>query len=63
VKIKQQIEVSNPEVDFGEVKEGNSYRISISLKNVGVVPCRFKIKQPPQSSGIKVLYSPGQVSI
>ena len=49
-------------VDFGVLKEGLGYSHQITLKNVGVDTCRFKIKQPPPSTGLKVKYQPGPVS-
>ena len=51
------------EVDFGVLKEGNTYSFTVSLKNTGVDSCRFKLKQPPPSTGLRVLYKPGPVSI
>ena len=50
-------------VDFGVLKEGLSYSQTVMLKNVGIDSCRFKIKQPPPSTGLKVIYNPGPVSI
>ncbi len=49
-------------VDFGVLKEGNTYGYTVLLKNTGVDACRFKITQPPPSTGIKVLFRPGAVS-
>ena len=49
------------EVVFGVLKEGCTYLYSVLLKNVGIDSCRFKIKQPPPSTGLRVLYSPGPV--
>ena len=31
------------------------------MKNVGIDSCRFKITQPPPSTGLKVLFQPGPV--
>jgi len=50
------------EVVFGVLKEGCSYDITVTLRNVGVDSCRYKIKQPPPSTGLKVHYTPGPVS-
>ena len=58
----QLLELRPIEVDFGTLEEGCTYQFNVSLRNVGINPCRFKIKQPPPSTGIKVFYSPGQVS-
>ena len=49
-------------VDFGVLKEGVSYSQTVMLKNVGIDNCRFKVKQPPPSTGLKVIYTPGPVS-
>ena len=48
-------------VDFGIVKEGNTYSFVVCLKNTGIDACRFKLIQPPPSTGIRVLYKPGPV--
>ena len=50
-------------VDFGTLKEGNTYHVTVYLKNTGFDSCRFRIKQPPPSTGMKVLYKPGPVSV
>lgn len=55
-------EVSPDAIDFGVLCEGSTYSFSLTVRNTGVDSCRFKIKQPPPSTGIKVLYSPGAVS-
>ncbi|XP_065057686.1 sperm-associated antigen 17-like isoform X2 [Rhopilema esculentum] len=49
-------------VDFGVLKEGVSYSQTVMLKNVGIDNCRFKVKQPPPSTGLKVIYTPGPVA-
>ena len=49
-------------VDFGVLKEGLSYSQTVMLKNVGIDTCRYRIKQPPPSTGLKVIYNPGPVS-
>ncbi len=49
-------------VDFGTLKEGNTYAYTVHIKNVGVDACRFKVKQPPPSTGIRVYFKPGPVS-
>ena len=50
------------QVDFGVLREGLTYAAKFVLKNVGLDFCRFKIKQPPPSTGLKVVYNPGPVS-
>lgn len=49
-------------VDFGTLKEGNTYAFTVLLKNIGIDACRFKVTQPPPSTGIKVIFKPGPVS-
>ena len=56
------LEATPQSLDFGTVQEGRSYARSLVLKNVGIDPCRFRIKQPPPSTGIRVIYTPGPVS-
>ncbi|XP_036623006.1 sperm-associated antigen 17 [Trichosurus vulpecula] len=51
-----------PEVNFGVLKEGHTYVATVKLKNVGVDFCRFQVKQPPPSTGLKVTYTPGPVA-
>ena len=55
-------EVLPDEIEFGILKEGCTYGYTVTLRNTGVDSCRFKIKQPPPSTGIKVIYTPGPVS-
>ena len=49
-------------VDFGTLKEGNTYSFTVHMKNTGVDACRFKMKQPPPSTGLKIIYRPGPVA-
>lgn len=55
-------ELHPKEVAFGVLKEGCTYSCSVTIKNVGIDSCRFKIKQPPPSTGLKARYTPGPVS-
>ena len=55
-------ELSPPEVDMGVLKEGHTYVHSVILRNIGIDSCRFKVRQPPPSTGIKVLFNHGPVS-
>ncbi|XP_031553104.1 sperm-associated antigen 17-like isoform X2 [Actinia tenebrosa] len=55
-------EMFPPKVSFGVLKEGCTYIHSVIMKNVGIDSCRFKIKQPPLSTGLRVLYNPGPVA-
>ncbi|XP_058158951.1 sperm-associated antigen 17 isoform X2 [Dasypus novemcinctus] len=49
-------------VKFGVLEEGHTYATTVKLKNVGVDFCRFRVKQPPPSTGLKVTYKPGPVA-
>ncbi|XP_075396616.1 sperm-associated antigen 17 [Tenrec ecaudatus] len=49
-------------VDFGILREGHTYATTVKLKNVGVDFCRFRVKQPPSSTGLKVTYKHGPVA-
>ncbi|XP_021121416.1 sperm-associated antigen 17 isoform X5 [Heterocephalus glaber] len=51
-----------PSVKFGVLKEGHTYATTVKLKNAGVDFSRFRVKQPPPSSGLKVTYKPGPVA-
>ncbi|KAM3936004.1 sperm-associated antigen 17 [Leptodactylus fuscus] len=49
-------------VQFGILREGFTYSTSVTMKNVGVDFCRFRVKQPPPSTGLRVRYTPGPVA-
>ncbi|CAB1452349.1 unnamed protein product [Pleuronectes platessa] len=49
-------------IDFGTVQEGTSSFITVVMKNVGVDTCRFHLKQPRASTGLRVIYNPGPVA-
>ncbi len=49
-------------IRFGLLREGCTYAADFELVNVGIDSCRFKIKQPPAESGLKVMFKPGPVS-
>nr|XP_044993817.1 sperm-associated antigen 17 [Jaculus jaculus] len=51
-----------PSVRFGVLKEGHTYATIVKLQNVGVDFCRFRVMQPPPSTGLKVTYKPGPVA-
>ncbi|KAK7909698.1 hypothetical protein WMY93_014382 [Mugilogobius chulae] len=51
-----------PRVDFGPVLEGTTSSVTVIMKNVGVDTCRFHIKQPAPSTGLRVMYNPGPVA-
>ncbi|XP_074839689.1 sperm-associated antigen 17 [Carettochelys insculpta] len=51
-----------PKVTFGVLKEGCTYAATVMLKNVGVDFIRFRVKQPPPSTGLRVIYRPGPVA-
>ncbi|KAM3857607.1 sperm-associated antigen 17-like [Diretmus argenteus] len=49
-------------VDFGTLREGTSYAVTVFMKNVGVDTCRFSVQQPPPATGLRVFYNPGPVA-
>ncbi|NXY42189.1 SPG17 protein, partial [Ceuthmochares aereus] len=51
-----------PRVTFGVLKEGCAYVTTVILKNVGVNFSRFRVKQPPLHTGLRVMYTPGPVA-
>ncbi|XP_078265211.1 sperm-associated antigen 17-like isoform X3 [Rhinoraja longicauda] len=50
------------EVNFGILQEGFTYAYTVSLKNVGIDSCRFRVKQPPPGTGLRVYFKPGPVA-
>lgn len=50
------------EVEFGVLKEGCTYCFTVYLKNTGVDSCRFRIKQPPPATGLRIIYNPGPIA-
>ncbi len=55
--------VSPSEINFGVLREGSSYKYKLKLTNVGIDSEHFKVRQPPPSTGIKIVYTPGAVSL
>ncbi|KFQ58805.1 Sperm-associated antigen 17, partial [Pelecanus crispus] len=51
-----------PRVTLGVLKEGCTYAVTVILKNVGVNFSRFRVKQPPPHTGLRVMYTPGPVA-
>ncbi|NXU14126.1 SPG17 protein, partial [Pardalotus punctatus] len=51
-----------PSVTFGVLKEGCTYASTVIIKNVGVNFSRFRVKQPPPHTGLRVMYTPGPVA-
>ncbi|XP_053826887.1 sperm-associated antigen 17 isoform X2 [Vidua macroura] len=51
-----------PRVTFGVLKEGCTYATTVIMKNVGVNFSRFRVKQPPPHTGLRVMYKPGPVA-
>ncbi|XP_072369842.1 sperm-associated antigen 17 [Scyliorhinus torazame] len=49
-------------VNFGVLQEGFTYSYNVLLKNVGIDTCRFRVKQPPPSTGLRVWFKPGPVA-
>jgi hypothetical protein len=57
------LEIYPNELKLGILREGVSYITEFKLLNVGIDLCRFKIKQPPVETGLKVVFKPGPVKI
>ncbi|KAL2311321.1 hypothetical protein Nmel_003021 [Mimus melanotis] len=51
-----------PRVTFGVLKEGCTYATTVIMKNVGMNFSRFRVKQPPPHTGLRVMYTPGPVA-
>ncbi|XP_063812949.1 sperm-associated antigen 17 [Pseudophryne corroboree] len=49
-------------VQFGVLREGYTYAMTVTVKNIGVDFCRYRVKPPPPSSGLRVTYTPGPVA-
>ncbi|XP_075293875.1 sperm-associated antigen 17 isoform X3 [Opisthocomus hoazin] len=49
-------------VMLGVLKEGCTYAAIVILKNAGVNFSRFRVKQPPPHTGLRVMYTPGPVA-
>jgi hypothetical protein len=57
------LELYPSSIDFGVLREDFAYICEFELINVGVDACRFKVKQPPPETGLKVLFKPGPVRL
>ena len=56
--------IMRPEkVNFGALREGNTYSFTVQMLNTGLDPCRYKITQPPPTTGLSVQAKPGPVSL
>ncbi|XP_029931600.1 sperm-associated antigen 17 [Myripristis murdjan] len=60
--IARGFELRPSSVDFGKLREGTLYAVTVVMTNVGVDTCRFTVKQPPPASGLRVIYNPGPVA-
>ncbi|XP_061664678.1 sperm-associated antigen 17 isoform X2 [Syngnathoides biaculeatus] len=59
--ITRGFELRPSSVNFGVQRAGTPFAVTVVMKNVGVDTCRFHVKQPPISSGLRVKYLPGPV--
>uniref|UniRef100_A0A4W3H172 Sperm associated antigen 17 n=1 Tax=Callorhinchus milii TaxID=7868 RepID=A0A4W3H172_CALMI len=50
------------EVNFGVLREGFTYAFTVLVKNVGVDSCRFRVKPPLSSTGLRLCFKPGPVA-
>jgi hypothetical protein len=57
------LDVYPTRIRFGVLREGFTYITDFAMVNVGVDACRFKIKQPPTDTGIKIMFKPGPVQL
>ena len=55
------LEVYPNRLNFGTLRESFTYITDFEMVNVGIDACRFKIKQPPSETGIKIIFKPGPV--
>ncbi len=46
-----------------QINIGVTYGAEIEIKNVGIDACRFRIRQPPLGTGLRVVFQPGLVRI
>ncbi|KAI6649791.1 Sperm-associated antigen 17-like [Oopsacas minuta] len=60
--LKQGISLLETEVDFGMLEEGCNYSYTVIIKNTGIRSTRYKIKPPPPSTGIKIIYTPHPIA-
>jgi hypothetical protein len=44
-----------------QINIGVTYGAEIEIKNVGIDACRFRIRQPPLGTGLRVVFQPGLV--
>ncbi|KAM6309773.1 sperm-associated antigen 17 [Podargus strigoides] len=51
-----------PRVTFGVLREGCTYATTVIMKNIGVNFSRFRVKQPPPHTGLRVMYTPRPVA-
>lgn len=49
-------------IDMGDLIEGETYAFRFTMTNAGTDSCRFKIRQPPASTGAMVVFKPGPVA-
>jgi hypothetical protein len=63
LQMRRGCEVYPKEIKFGILRESFTYITEFELVNVGIDSCRFKIKQPPAETGIKIMFKPGPVKM
>ncbi len=61
LELRRGCEIYPHKIKFGVLREAVTYACDFELFNVGIDACRFKIKQPPAETGLKVLFKPGPV--
>ncbi|CAF0822833.1 unnamed protein product [Adineta ricciae] len=59
LRARRGCELLPDKVDFGILKEGVTYGAEVDIKNVGIDSCRFRVRQPPLGTGLRVVFQPG----
>ncbi|UJR27796.1 hypothetical protein I4U23_009067 [Adineta vaga] len=59
LRARRGCELFPDKIDFGILKEGVTYGAEVEIKNVGIDSCRFRVRQPPLGTGLRVVFQPG----
>ncbi|CAF1080181.1 unnamed protein product [Adineta steineri] len=59
LRARRGCELFPDKLDFGVLKEGVTYGAEVNIKNVGIDACRFRVRQPPLGTGLRVVFQPG----
>ncbi|XP_068127091.1 sperm-associated antigen 17 [Hyperolius riggenbachi] len=61
-RVPQGFHLTPAVAQFGVLREGCTYAMTVTLKNIGVDFSRYRVKPPPPSTGLRVTYTPGPVA-